>query len=157
MSLQSNISERRLLEKGGSSMRDHFVIVLSIGLIGVSACVSLTGHAQSKSVHNVQLGPRPYFLVDDMQEGPLEQELERCGGGPFKTTDFSIGHRGACLPFSEHTRESYEAAARMGAGIVECDVTLSPGRSNAQAFSPTATTGSTFKPLMRRSHGKGTP
>jgi hypothetical protein len=35
----------------------------------------------------------------------------------------------------------------MGAGIVECDVTLSPGRSNAQAFSPTATTGSTFKPF----------
>ncbi|TNY08261.1 glycerophosphodiester phosphodiesterase family protein, partial [Escherichia coli] len=26
--------------------------------------------------------------------------------------------------FPEHTRESYEAAARMGAGIVECDVTF---------------------------------
>jgi glycerophosphoryl diester phosphodiesterase len=28
------------------------------------------------------------------------------------------------LQFPEHTRESYEAAARMGAGIVECDVTF---------------------------------
>lgn len=26
--------------------------------------------------------------------------------------------------FPEHTKESYEAAARMGAGIVECDVTF---------------------------------
>jgi glycerophosphoryl diester phosphodiesterase len=28
------------------------------------------------------------------------------------------------MQFPEHTRESYEAAARMGAGIVECDVTF---------------------------------
>ncbi|HCO42791.1 MAG TPA: glycerophosphodiester phosphodiesterase, partial [Gammaproteobacteria bacterium] len=51
-------------------------------------------------------------------------ELESCRGGMFRRTDFSIGHRGAPLQFPEHTRESYEAAARMGAGIVECDVTF---------------------------------
>src|SRR5690606_15657957 len=33
-------------------------------------------------------------------------------------------HRGAPMQFPEHTKESYEAAARMGAGIVECDVTF---------------------------------
>ena len=43
---------------------------------------------------------------------------------PFKKSDFSIGHRGAALQFPEHTRESYEAGARMGAGILECDVTF---------------------------------
>ncbi|RYG12398.1 MAG: glycerophosphodiester phosphodiesterase, partial [Chitinophagaceae bacterium] len=32
--------------------------------------------------------------------------------------------RQAALQFPEHTKESYEAAARMGAGIVECDVTF---------------------------------
>ena len=37
---------------------------------------------------------------------------------------FSIAHRGAPLQFPEHTKESYEAGARMGAGIVECDVTF---------------------------------
>ena len=37
---------------------------------------------------------------------------------------FSIGHRGAALQFPEHTREAYEAGARMGAGILECDVTF---------------------------------
>ncbi|MDR4514926.1 glycerophosphodiester phosphodiesterase family protein [Nitrosomonas sp.] len=82
-----------------------------------------------KNYHNgqsqgVQLGPRPFFLVEDMDPGQLKRKLERCSSGPFKRTDFSIGHRGAALQFPEHTLESYEAAAKMGAGIVECDVTF---------------------------------
>ena len=56
--------------------------------------------------------------------GAAQGKLPACAEGPFKRTDFSIGHRGAALQFPEHTRESYEAAARMGAGIVECDVTF---------------------------------
>lgn len=73
---------------------------------------------------NVQLGPRPFFLVEDMQESALKDELMACSNGPFRRSQFSIGHRGAALQFPEHTRESYIAAARMGAGIVECDVTF---------------------------------
>ena len=74
---------------------------------------------------SVQLGPRPFFLVNDMAESPLKQQLLACTDRPtYRRTDFSIGHRGAPLQFPEHTRESYEAAARMGAGIVECDVTF---------------------------------
>lgn len=73
---------------------------------------------------NVQVGPRPYFLVQDMNRGPLKQKLKACFETPLKKSDFSIGHRGAALQFPEHTRESYKAAARMGAGIVECDVTF---------------------------------
>ncbi|MFY9973914.1 MAG: glycerophosphodiester phosphodiesterase family protein, partial [Chromatiaceae bacterium] len=73
---------------------------------------------------NVQLGPRPYFLVEDMDDSELKEDLQKCSEGPFKTTKFSIGHRGAALQFPEHTKESYEAAARMGAGIIECDVTF---------------------------------
>ena len=73
---------------------------------------------------SVQLGPRPFFLVDDMQDGKLKRKLQACANGPFRKSDFSIGHRGAALQFPEHTRESYMAAARMGAGIVECDVTF---------------------------------
>ena len=74
--------------------------------------------------HSIQLGPRPFFLVQDMEESRLKNELLSCFGDPFKRTEFSIGHRGAALMFPEHTRESYEAAARMGAGILECDVTF---------------------------------
>lgn len=73
---------------------------------------------------SVQLGPRPFFLVEDMTPGPLKSKLKSCSEGPFKRTDFSIGHRGAALQFPEHTKESYEAGARMGAGILECDVTF---------------------------------
>ena len=42
----------------------------------------------------------------------------------FKTSDFSIGHRGATMMFPEHTESSMRAAGLMGAGIIECDVTF---------------------------------
>jgi len=77
---------------------------------------------------SIQLGPRPFFLVEDMDESALKTTLQRCTEGPFKRSDFSIGHRGAALQFPEHTRESYVAAARMGAGIIECDVTFTKDR-----------------------------
>ncbi|MDH3538255.1 MAG: glycerophosphodiester phosphodiesterase, partial [Gammaproteobacteria bacterium] len=66
-----------------------------------------------------QPGPRPFFLVDGMDESDLQRKLAECSDGPFYRTNFSIGHRGAPLMFPEHTRESYEAAARQGAGIIE--------------------------------------
>lgn len=78
---------------------------------------------------NVQVGPRPYFLVDQLTAGPLKRQLQACADRPLRRSDFSIGHRGAALQFPEHTRESYEAAARMGAGIVECDVTFTKDRT----------------------------
>ena len=108
----------------------------------VAACVSLPTLADKPESHPsaykeaqkqhykkgrhklAQLGPRPYFLIDDMDESELKSKLESCKKRPFKKTDFSIGHRGAPLQFPEHTKESYEAAAKMGAGIMECDVTF---------------------------------
>lgn len=76
----------------------------------------------AKTGESVQLGPRPFFLVDQMHDGALKRELQACADGPFRSSLFSIGHRGAPMQFPEHTRESYLAAARMGAGILECDV-----------------------------------
>lgn len=72
----------------------------------------------------IQLGPRPFYLVDGLDDGPLKRALQQCRHGAARRTDFSIGHRGAALQFPEHTKESYVAAARQGAGIVECDVTF---------------------------------
>lgn len=77
---------------------------------------------------SVQLGPRPFYLVEDMDEGRLKRRLQACANGPFYKTDFSIGHRGAAAQFPEHTKESYQAAARAGAGILECDVTFTKDR-----------------------------
>jgi glycerophosphoryl diester phosphodiesterase len=79
---------------------------------------------RKKQDDNVQLGPRPFYLVEGMDHGRLKKRLLQCKDGPFYRTDFSIAHRGAPLQFPEHTKESYEAGARMGAGIVECDVTF---------------------------------
>jgi glycerophosphoryl diester phosphodiesterase len=77
---------------------------------------------------NVQLGPRPYYLVDNMANSTLKTKLQSCSEGPFKTSTFSISHRGAPLEFPEHSRQGYEAAIRMGAGIIECDVSFTSDR-----------------------------
>lgn len=77
-----------------------------------------------KNSSSVQLGPRPFYLVAGMDAGALKDRLLSCANGPFRRSDFSIAHRGAAMQFPEHTQESYEAGARMGAGIVECDVTF---------------------------------
>ncbi|SEQ68585.1 glycerophosphoryl diester phosphodiesterase [Loktanella sp. DSM 29012] len=69
-------------------------------------------------------GPRPAYLISQMQDGPLKDALAACEGQQIARTDFSIGHRGAPLMFPEHTVEANRAAAGMGAGILECDVTF---------------------------------
>ncbi len=76
----------------------------------------------------VQLGVRHAYLLDQMAAGPLRQKLEACAGVRAKPSQLSIGHRGAPLLFPEHTEESYRAAARQGAGLVECDVTFTKDR-----------------------------
>ncbi|OIN27697.1 glycerophosphodiester phosphodiesterase family protein [Vibrio barjaei] len=70
------------------------------------------------------LGPRPAYLVNSMDDSPLKDKLQSCSNGAFERSDFSIGHRGAAMQFPEHTKESYLAAIEMGAGVLECDVTF---------------------------------
>jgi glycerophosphoryl diester phosphodiesterase len=80
--------------------------------------------ANAGAISKVQLGPRPAFLVDQLADGELKTSLQACVDDmtTYSVSDFSIGHRGAPLMFPEHTKESYLAAARMGAGVLECDV-----------------------------------
>ncbi len=90
-----------------------------------------TAYAAGKTQHHspaVEIGPRPSFLVADMDDSPLKDKLRACLKKHSYRTKFSIGHRGAALQFPEHTEESYRAAARMGAGIIECDVTFTKDR-----------------------------
>ena len=116
-------------------MRQHAFGLTLAALVSASVGLALAAHDRGEPIApaaisgevrdtSVQLGPRPFFLVNDMEDSRLKRELLSCSDGPFKKTDFSIGHRGAALQFPEHTRESYEAGARMGAGILECDVTF---------------------------------
>lgn len=96
---------------------------LALGLL-------LAGQASAHALFNaalpVQLGPRPFHLVEDLPEGALKSRLQACAAErrQYRSSRLSIGHRGAPLQFPEHSRASYLAAARMGAGILECDVTF---------------------------------
>ena len=102
------------------------ILACQMALLGL---VSATTHGLADSHQTqAQLGPRPFVLVRDMDDSDLKRALAQCGNGPFYKSDFSIGHRGAPLQFPEHTEESYRAAALMGAGIVECDVTFTKDR-----------------------------
>ena len=113
-------------------MRQHvtaLTLAIFIAASGIAASggpVAATGEDRKggRNDESIQLGPRPFFLVNDMKDSALKRELLSCSDGPFKKSDFSIGHRGAALQYPEHTREAYEAGARMGAGILECDVTF---------------------------------
>jgi glycerophosphoryl diester phosphodiesterase len=101
-----------------------------LALISTLWIFALTASAGAQSIplpREAQIGPRPFYLVDKMKDGPLKTELSQCTG-PFHKTEFSFGHRGAALQFPEHSRESYLAAARMGAGVIECDVTFTKDR-----------------------------
>ena len=69
-------------------------------------------------------GERPFYLIDKLEDGELKDKLLSCATQQPQRTTFSIGHRGAPLQFPEHTVESNLAAARMGAGVLECDVTF---------------------------------
>ena len=84
----------------------------------------VVGLAAPLAAEGIGYGPRPGYLIDRMAAGPLKEKLASCMGQTPQTSDFSIGHRGAPLLFPEHTVESNRAAARMGAGILECDVTF---------------------------------
>ena len=109
-------------------MRHSLGSVITAGLLLALpiSCLAASANFQGRTEkpQNVQVGPRPYYLVEDMDPSPLKRTLQQCSEKPLLKTDFSIGHRGAALQFPEHTKESYTAAARMGAGIVECDVTF---------------------------------
>jgi len=117
-------------------MKLVFTLPLLVGslamLSGCSATNTMTNENQAATIENsqtlVQLGPRPYFLINDMDAGELKNTLQACESKLVAPSDFSIAHRGAPLQFPEHTRESYIAAARMGAGIVECDVAFTKDR-----------------------------
>ena len=58
-----------------------------------------------KDSAQLQLGVRPFFLVEGMDDSRLKDKLQRCENGPFRRSTFSIAHRGAPLQFPEHTKE----------------------------------------------------
>lgn len=109
-------------------------VFTATALLSIAACAGKHSDDDRKPHHHerdhfsrhqqVELGLRPFYLIEDMDSSRLKKKLQACEKKTVRKTDFSIGHRGAPLQFPEHTKESYEAAAKMGAGILECDVTF---------------------------------
>lgn len=120
-------------------MRQLF-IVITVCVVGVAVGLishpidSDTGASERLEVAVsggpiIDLGSRPSYLINSLDAGVLKTALQQCGKGPFYRTDFAIGHRGAPLYYPEHTEESYRAAARQGAGVLECDVTFTADKA----------------------------
>ncbi|MAD88201.1 MAG: glycerophosphodiester phosphodiesterase [Pseudoalteromonas sp.] len=101
----------------------RFVGFIPILFAGCSSTLTV------QSDEDIQVGVRPYYLVEQLAESELKTRLSTCKPKAFKKSDFSIGHRGAPLQFPEHTKESYMAAAKMGAGILECDVAFTKDKA----------------------------
>ncbi|EKD16146.1 uncharacterized protein L3040_009618 [Drepanopeziza brunnea f. sp. 'multigermtubi'] len=99
-------------------------VLLSALAIGIASAAPTAPVAPDSRYEKfaVQVGDRPYFLVDNMDEGPLKSKLQSCKNQESRISKFAIGHRGAPLMYPEHTAQSYHAAARQGAGAIECDV-----------------------------------
>ena len=97
-----------------------FFLYLSLSLC--SSLFTLTG--KDAVAETIDPTTRAFDLSKDLPTGELQSRLQSCAIGPFIATDFSIAHRGAPLGYPEHSREGYIAAARQGAGVIECDVTF---------------------------------
>ncbi|MBS9779206.1 MAG: glycerophosphodiester phosphodiesterase [Moraxellaceae bacterium] len=91
--------------------------------LGIQGCGD-GKESTASPISNYTYGVRPFYLIDDLESGKLKDELMACSAQTPQKTLMTIGHRGAPMQFPEHTKESYLAAARMGAGIIECDVTF---------------------------------
>jgi glycerophosphoryl diester phosphodiesterase len=106
-----------------STMRPVIATSVLLGLASAAAVPAVeprTNHGHKK--FNVQVGDRPYYLIENMDESPLKKKLQSCSEQDFKPTEFSFAHRGASLQYPEHTLQAYSAARRQGAGVIECDV-----------------------------------
>ena len=99
---------------------------MPLARLALISCTALmmTPAARAEGTVGLTYGVRPAFLISRMEDGPLKDKLTSCLGQTPSTSKLSIGHRGAPLQFPEHTMESYRAAAAMGAGVLECDVTF---------------------------------
>lgn len=95
-----------------------------------------------KSFNVISLGPSPYFVLsqllsdDDDVSMELKNILDTCAkeNTMFHASHFIASADGinnidhGRMPYPPHTLTSYEAALRMGAGMVQCPVTFSKDR-----------------------------
>ncbi|UWR94720.1 glycerophosphodiester phosphodiesterase family protein [Phaeobacter inhibens] len=98
--------------------------LISLALAAPLCASPAAAETTAEATIALSYGPRPAYLVDALPDGALKTKLQSCAAQTPERSDFSIAHRGAPLMFPEHTVEGNRAAATMGAGVMECDVTF---------------------------------
>ncbi|UWR90993.1 glycerophosphodiester phosphodiesterase [Phaeobacter inhibens] len=98
--------------------------LISLALAAPLCASPAAAETTAEATIALSYGPRPAYLVDALPDGALKTKLQSCARQTPERSDFSIAHRGAPLMFPEHTVEGNRAAATMGAGVMECDVTF---------------------------------
>lgn len=93
-----------------------FATFLSLVAFAATALATPTPSKQNgqvKPIKKLSLGPRPYWLVDHLEDGPLKTKLASCADKEMKPSDWSISHRGGgTMQFPEHTFDSILAGVR---------------------------------------------
>jgi hypothetical protein len=97
----------------GRLLSKRFEAIIRVTLLVGSLTLSAACVAPDRPV--LERDARSLALIDQLAEGPLRARLEACRDLPLRPSRFSIAPRGAPLHYPEHPRESYLAAARMGA------------------------------------------
>ena len=74
-------------EMAGCFLRIVPVFLLGLVLAGAPAHAGDKGDSRRKASwkadkRTVQLGPRPFYLVEDMEQSRLKRQLETCSEGP---------------------------------------------------------------------------
>ncbi len=95
-----------------ASLRDLLWLAMAMPALAAPSTNGGHGHGTGtvKPIKRIHLGPRPFFLVDNMDEGPLKKKLQSCSEMEMKPSKWSISHRGGgTMQFPEHTYESIMA------------------------------------------------
>ena len=84
-----------------------FNIVAIVALFAVASAENVENKRElvqmyksgKKTPYSIQLGPRPYYLVQSMQASPLKDKLTQCANTmkKFKKSFLTVSHRGAPL------------------------------------------------------------
>lgn len=83
---------------------------LTLFLVATVQARNLKGKSTKAKKYPVQLGPRPYFMVNSMKDSELKDKLSKCAEKKmdFKPSDWSIGHRGACMQVGVYILYCYQ-------------------------------------------------
>lgn len=64
--------------------------VIASAMLAKPALADSDGYDDGHRHVDVQVGQRPLYLVDGMDDGPLKRKLKSCEAGPFRKSDFSL-------------------------------------------------------------------